>query len=198
MEHLVKINTANFANKIIEVATVPLTAAIFTTPGVTSAGAAFGFSDLATLQALLKKSPVKNLILDGTYIARIANSPAFFQAAGVVGGNTGAWKAFGWDLIAQNTDWTGAGANVQGFACNPQAIAGITGLPVTPPNIPGGILSQTTMTVPGLEIPVAVYNWFNPSTRTMWTAGTRTSPASSPPWVQTWSASGRVHDGKAG
>jgi hypothetical protein len=172
MENLVKINTANFANKVTEVATAPITVATFTNTPVISAAAAFGFSDLATLQASLKKSPIKNLILDGSYIARIANTPGFFQLAGTVGGasagQTGAWKAFGWDLIAQLSDWTGADANVQGFACNPQAIVGITGLPLTPPNIPGGILQQTTMVVPGLEIPVAAYNWFNPSTRTMW------------------------------
>jgi ATP-dependent protease ClpP protease subunit len=168
MQDLVTINTANFANKIIEVATVPMTTAIFSTTPLTSAAAAFGFSDLATLQGQLKKSAIKNLILDGTYIARIANSPAFFQQTGVVGGNPGAWKAFGWDLIAQNTDWTGAGANVQGFACNPQAIAGITGLPLTPPNIPGGIFSTTTATVPGLEISYMLSTWFNPATRTMW------------------------------
>lgn len=168
MEDLVKINTANFANKVIEVATAPITAAIFTATPLISAAAAFGFSDLAQLQGQLKKSPIKNLILDGAYIARIANTPGFFQQTGLVGGNTGAWKAFGWDVIAQNTDWTGAGANIVGFACNPQAIAGITGLPLTPPNIPGGIFSTTTATVPGLEASVMLSTWFNPKTRTMW------------------------------
>ncbi len=169
MENLVTINTANFANKIIEVATVPITVAIFTGDTVTSSAAAFGFSDLATLQALLKKSPIKNLILDGAYIARIANSPAFFQTAGVVGGNTSAWKAFGWDIIAQNTDWTGAGANVQGFACNPQAISGITGLPVSV-NAPGGIFTTTNSSVPELQCPYTISSWFNPASRTMWTS----------------------------
>lgn len=168
MADLVKINTANFANKIIEVATVPITVALFTATPLVSAAAAFGFSDLATLQGQLKKSPIKNLILDGNYIARIANTPGFFQQAGVVGGNTGAWKAFGWDTIAQNTDWTGAGANMVGFACNPQAIAGITGLPLVPPSIPGGIYASSTATIPGLEASILVSTWFNPATRTMW------------------------------
>lgn len=170
MQDLVTINISNFANKIIEVATVPMTTTTFTGGSEVSSAAAFGFSNLANLQALLKKSSIKNLILDGSYIARIANSPGFFQAAGVVGGNTGAWQAFGWDMIAQNTDWTGAGANVQGFACNPQAIAGVVGLPLTPPNIPGAILSQSSFTVPQVNTPVAIYNWFNPSTRIMWTS----------------------------
>jgi len=168
MNDLVTLNTALFSNAVIEAATVPMTAAIFGAATVVSSAAAFSFTDMAALQAALKKSPIKNLILDGAYIARISNTPGFFQTAGVVGGDTGAWKAFGWDLIAQNTDWVGAGANVQGFACHPQAIAGIVGLPLAPAMIPGGILSQNTFLVPGLDITVALYQWFNPATRVSW------------------------------
>ncbi len=168
MQDLVTINTANFANKIIEVATAPITVANFTGTPLTSAPGSFGFSDAATLQGQLKKSPIKNLILDGEYQAQLANTPGFFQGTGVVGGSTSAWKAFGWDLIALNTDWTGAGAAVRGFACNPQAIVGITGTPLAPPNIPGGTLSLGTFTVPDLNITVAMYSWFNTGTRTMW------------------------------
>lgn len=175
MQDLVTINTAKFANIVIEAATAPITVANFAGPlyvggpaTKVSSAVAFSFSDLADLQGALKKSPIKNLILDGSYIARIANSPAFFQTAGVVGGNTGAWRAFGWDLIAQNTDWTGAGANVQGFACNPQAIGGIIGLPLLPAIIPGNILSSSVMTVDGLDIQVLAEAWFNPATRTSW------------------------------
>jgi ATP-dependent protease ClpP protease subunit len=168
MENLVQITTAVFANKVIEVATVPITTVIFTNTPVIRAAELFSFTDLATLQASLKKSPIKNLILDGSYIARVANIPSFFQTAGVVGGDGGAWKPFGWDNVAQNTDWTGAGANVQGFACNPQAIVGIIGPPVAPANVPGGIMSQGMFIVPGLNIAVALYQWFNPSTRVQW------------------------------
>ncbi len=170
MEHLVTINVANFANKIIEVATVPITTSIFGAATVVQTAAAFSFTEMAALQAALKNSAIKNLILDGSYVARIANTPGFFQTAGVVGGSTSAWKAFGWDGIFPNSDWTGAGANVKGFACHPQAIAGVTGLPVTPPSIPGGIMSVNTFVVPGLQVTVAVYTWFNPKTRTMWTS----------------------------
>jgi hypothetical protein len=169
MQDLVTINSANFANKVIEAATAPLTSGNFTV-GLISGAASFGFSDLATLQALLKKSPIKNLVLDGSYVARISNSPGFFQKSGVVGGSANAWQAFGWDNISENSDWTGAGANVQGFACHPQAIIGVMGLPLVPNNIPGGILNQQTVTIPGLEISIAVFSWFNPATRTMWTS----------------------------
>lgn len=170
MENLVTINAAVFANTVIETVTAPITVANFGAAAVASAAAAFSFSDLATLQGALKKSPIKNLILDGTFIARIANTPGFFQTTGVVGGGSGAWKAFGWDMITQNTDWTGtvAGDKVQGFACNPQAIIVLAGRPLTPANIPGGILSEETFVVPEVNVTVTLYKWFNPSTRIFW------------------------------
>lgn len=170
LENIRYLNLATFANKVIEVATAPITVANFGAAAVVKAAANFGYNELSSLQALLKKSPVKNLILDGAYIARIANAPAFFQMAGVVGGDTKSWKAFGWDIIAPNSDWTGADPKVQGFACHPQAIAGITGLPLIPPNIPGGIFQSQTFAIPGIGATVLLSTWFNPSTRKLWTS----------------------------
>lgn len=168
MADLVTLNTALFANAVIEAAMVPITVANFGAAVVTSSAAAFGYSDLATLQAALKKSPRKNLILDGAYIARVSNVPGFFQPAGVLGGSPSAWRGFGWDIVANNTNWAGAGANIVGFACNPQAIAAVVGLPLTPGGIPGGILAMNTEQVPGLNITVAAFTWFSTKTRTMW------------------------------
>ena len=166
MENLVEINAKKFASAVMAAALAPVTTANFPV-ALTSAAAAFGFGDLATLQASLKKSSEKNLILDGAYLARVANSPGFFQSAGNVGGPTNGWKAFGWDLITQNTDWTGADPNVVGFACNPQAIAAAIGLPVETP-IPGNILERKDITLDNLDIQIAAYAWFNTSTRTLW------------------------------
>lgn len=167
MADLVKINTANFANKVNEAANAVITTGNFTT-GLISAATSFGFSDLATLQALLKKSPIKNLILDGSYIARVSNSPLFLQRAGNVGGPSNGWTAYGWDGIYQQTDWTGASANVVGFACNPQAISGVWGQPALPAFIPGNILANSVITLAGLEARVLYELWFNPATRTSW------------------------------
>jgi hypothetical protein len=167
MENLNTIALANLSNKLIELATAPMTTANF--PGPLVCGApAFGFSELATLQASLKKAPTKNLILDGSYLARISNTPGFFQKPGTVSGGANGWQGFGWDGIYHNTDWTGAGANVQGIACAPQAITAVFGLPASPGNIPGGILERTVFTVPGLNVQVALFAWFNPATRVSW------------------------------
>lgn len=175
MENLLTINAAGMADKVISVATAPITAANFgTTAGTTgaadpliSSADAFAFSDLAKLWGGLKKSPVKNVLLDGEYLARVINSPTFYQVAGNQPG--GGWKAFGWDYIALNTNWTGAGSNIRGFACNPQAITVVAGLPMNPPDgIPGNTLQIATATVPDVGITIANYSWFSLSTRTAW------------------------------
>jgi hypothetical protein len=167
INNLAAINTANFANIVTEAANAVITTGNFGTATVISAAAAFGFSDLATLQAALKKSPIKNLILDGAYIARIANSPTFLQK---VGAGPNAWQAYGWNGIHSQSDWTGATANTVGFACNPQAISGIWGQPALPAFIPGGILASNVIQVPGLEARVLAELWFNPASRTTWSS----------------------------
>lgn len=153
----------DLASKMAQVLTAPIITANFTTnAAVISAPAAFGFSDLADLQGKLKKSNVKNLILDGEYIARIANTPGFFQMAGTVGGPQGAWKAFGWDNVALHTDWSGAGANVRGFGCGDQAIGIIAGIPVDfPEGIPGNTLQRINVKIPDVDLVISNFVWFD-------------------------------------
>lgn len=167
MERLVVANAGAFANKVIEAATAPITVAIFTATPLTSADTAFDWSDMAGLWGQLKKAGLKNAVLDGEYLARLINTPANFQTTG---NGPGSYSAFGWNEIALNTDWTGAGANVRGFVCAPQAIAGATGLPAEPPNVPGNILEMSPFTIPGLEVQAAIHRWFSTSTRTAWTS----------------------------
>jgi hypothetical protein len=174
MADLIEAKLNSLKSKIAHVVTTPMTEANFgTVPGTTGAALpllsspeAFGLSDTATLQAALKKSGIKNLILDGEYIGRIANTPGFFQAAGTLGGMEGAWRAFGWDLIALLTEWQSAGPNVRGFACNPQAIGIIAGLPLNP--VEGQNVIQTgSAFLPGPDIAIATYLWMDANARTM-------------------------------
>jgi len=175
MANLVTVNTANFADKVLNIAMGPVTIANFNgstafggAASLICAASAFGLNELQILQGALSKSPIKNLILDPNYIARIANQPGFYQKAGTVGGPSNGWVAYGWDGIFQNTNFTGAGPNVKGFACKPGAIGGVWGPPLLPPMIPGGILQNQIQTVPGLEAKVLAEYWFNPATRTSW------------------------------
>lgn len=159
-------NMMNLGQKIVQTITTPITTANFAT-AVTSAQAAFSWSDMATLRAALKNANVKNLAIDGAYLAQITNTPGFFQQVPTEQG--GGYKTFGWDYIAENNQWSGAGSNIVGFACDPQAIGMIAGLPLVMPNdIPGGILSVATTMLPGVDLPIAAYMWFSTKTRTYW------------------------------
>lgn len=160
----------DLAAKVTQVLMAPITVANFVTNGpVTSAPAAFGLSDLANLQGILKKTLQKNLILDGEYIARIANTPGFFQPTGNGVNDPKGYTKFGWDNIALNTDWTGAGANMRGFGCGQDAIGIISGLPLTPPEgIPGNIVQQGVAMLPDVGIGIQTNVWFSPRYRTFW------------------------------
>ena len=171
MEDIALPKLRSLGSKIVQIATAPITAANYTNSsgglaGLTKASTNFGFNDLQTLWGQLKKANTKNILLDGEYLANLVNIPNFFQVALNGGDNT--WSnAFGWDLIALNTEWSGAGTGVRGFACDPQAIGCIAGLPlIDSAGIPGGILSVSTGSIPGVNLPIAAYLWFDVTART--------------------------------
>ena len=92
--------------------------------------AAFGFSDLATLQGQLQKSESRIAFWPALILRTFPTRLDFSKRSGTLDGLENAWRAFGWDLIGLNTEWQGADPYVQGFACNPQAIGVICGLPL--------------------------------------------------------------------
>ena len=169
MADLIEAKLGSLLSKIVQVVTAPITVANFSTlSALTTSSAAFGFSDLANLQGKLQKSRVKNVILAGPYIANVSNTPGFFQMAGTIDGLEDAWRAFGWDLIGLNTEWQGADPYVQGFACNPQAIGIIAGLPLNPvEGIPGNVIQVGVAELPGVDVAIATYLWMDANARTM-------------------------------
>jgi uncharacterized protein YfiM (DUF2279 family) len=166
MADLIEAKLGSFLSKIVQVVTAPITVANFSqfAPLVVSS-AAFGFSDLSTLQGQLQKSRIKNCILSGAYLSHVSNSPGFFQTTGTIDGLENAWRAFGWDLIGLNTEWQGADPYVQGFACNPQAIGVIAGLPLTTPD--NGVIQTGTAVLPGLDVAIQTNLWMDANARTM-------------------------------
>jgi ATP-dependent Clp endopeptidase proteolytic subunit ClpP len=160
---MTEIKLREFANKIVTVATTPCTVANFTTgsPGIIASYAGFSFTDMNKGYGLLKKAGIKNAILDGEYIANLL--PTYQLGWNPI---TDATK-FGWDGIYLNTDWDGAGANVRGFLCHPQAVVVVAGTPLELPATTS-IVQVTQVRIPDLEMTVLNYLWFNPSTRTTW------------------------------
>ena len=166
IDNLLEINLAALADQIIQVATAPITAANFPTPAIVCSPGNFAWGVMQQGWGLLKKSPIKNALLDGEYLAQIINVPVQFQKSGVEPGR--AWSAFGWDNLALNTNWTAAGANVRGFICGPTAIGCLAGLPINPSYTPGQTLAVEEVLIPGPDIYIAFYKWFSLQTRTEW------------------------------
>ena len=164
LQDLAEINGAAFASSIITAATAPITAANFNVlPGVVASPTSFSWNDMQTAWGNLKKSAIHNALLDGEYLARVINVPAQFRKSGVEPG--AAWAGFGWDNLALNTNWTGAGANVRGFFCHPQAVVTVAGLPLEGKST---TLAQSEYTLPDIGLTIQCNSWFSLATRTMW------------------------------
>jgi hypothetical protein len=162
LQDLVFANAKKLGEAVMDAALTPVTTANFGAATITRSSAAFTFSDMATLWGALKKSNVKNCILDGEYLARLINQPVFYQ---VTSDQPGAgWKAFGWDFVGCNTRWDGAEAKVVGFACNPQAIATVAGLPLETGN---PTLERRILNLPDLDIKVAYHVWLSLASRSL-------------------------------
>jgi hypothetical protein len=168
LDDLLDINMATFANSVIQTVTSVMTASNFPTPAIVRPPGNFGWGDMQTAFGLLKKSPIRNAVLDGEYLANIINVPTQFQKSGASPSERGAWAAFGWDNIALNTNWTAADANVRGFICGPQAIGVLAGLPLISPFAESHGLERETVKIPGLELSIAFHRWFQLSGRQLW------------------------------
>jgi len=181
LENLAKGNLGSLANSVMDIALAPLatgTGSFLLSGTPTTVGSfgtwfvstgTFGFTPLGDIWAACQKFAEKNIILDGKYLSKIINQPTYFQMAGAsADGASEAWRAFGWDNVALNTRWNAVPANVLGFACDPQAIVCVAGLPLTPPNITGNTLLEAVETIPGIGLSIAAYSWFQLSTRTVW------------------------------
>ena len=146
-------NALQLGSTISGVVCTLFTAANFPATAIVSAPGAFGLSDAAAAHATIKKSPVKNLVLDGDYYSRLSHQPGFDN-----GTNYG-WKG----IYGQSAGWASADPNVRGIGCAPQAIACITGrlLPLSTPT-----MKQQILSLGGLGILIEYNTWWNTSTRT--------------------------------
>lgn len=182
LENLTTINLAVLANTIMAAALAPISAGARNSSGnlvafsagtyfASSSSGTFGWAtDLPRLRSYLKKSPVKNAILDGSFYSWLQNSPLMFQQ-GPQGSRGDRVSNFGgWSEIQENTVWPSSPSNIGGFVCNPQAIGVVAGLPLLQPNLPGNVLTETVIQIPGPDVFVANYMWFSLASRTLWSS----------------------------
>ena len=163
LKDLFEINVQKFARTILDTVMAPVTTPNFPGSPFVMSAAAFGISDLDNLWAAIAKSPIKNLILSGNYFIRIANKPGFYQPTGTESG--AGWKPFGWDFIGQNDEWSGAEPNTWGFACNPQALGVVLGLPLQM-DMPNVI--TTVLPLPGVKAKALLNVWMDANARTVY------------------------------
>lgn len=157
LEQLVQVNAQAFANKLMDVALAPVTTTNFgTARTITVAQASIAEANLQAAFALVAKSDPRNLILDATAYSKFLGSQTIDLGAMGRGFNN-------WDL---NTRWDGADTNVYGFAGGPNALGYAAGIPLNAGA--GDMISQTTITIPGIGLPVQINVWFSRASRTLW------------------------------
>jgi hypothetical protein len=157
LQQLIDIHLAAFADAIIDVALTPVTVANYGAATLSCDPSAFGADEVRTLYAALKKSEVKNLVLDSNFYARFL--PVSALDLGPRPGTGGIQRWY------ENTRWSGAGTGIRGFICNPQALAVASGLPLDPPDSGREYLAADSVTIPGLGLSVAYYVWFSRGAR---------------------------------
>jgi hypothetical protein len=165
LEHQAKIHLHALANKIMDVALAPVTTSNYGAAPVAVAGATdVDVDELKVLWGALKDGDVRNLIVDGSIYAQFlpANLEAFRLASD--GRNTG---IYGFDGFYYNNRWTGAGANIRGFACSPQAIAVASALPIASP-VASDMVAQESISIGDLGLTVQMNMWVSRQSRALW------------------------------
>lgn len=154
------INLQIVANKLIDVALAPVTATNFPT-SVTIAQASFSVTNVKTLWASVAKSSFRHLILDATAYSQLLPS----DRNAFVPSGTG---AYGYDGIFLNTRWDGAGTNVYGFACGPEAIAVASRIPIIEASVASLLAGSRVVEIPDLGVAVQINTWGSTAGRKAW------------------------------
>lgn len=165
LEQLAKINLHKLANKIIDVAMTPVTTTNFGSAVVDVDSASLvTAAELKTLWGALKDGDERNLVVDGSIYANfLPSNLESFQTAGN-GRNVG---IYGYDGFFYNNRFDGAGTNIKGFACSPQAIAIASGVPAPSP-VDSAMLAQELVEIPDLGLTVQMNLWISSATRAVW------------------------------
>jgi hypothetical protein len=167
MDDLAEAQLINLADKVTQNVVSNITAANFPilTP-VIRAQNNFSYGDSQTAWTAIKKANSKQLLIDGNALANLINVPSLFQPTEEVEGAS--WRnLLGFQRVCLNSQWSTAGANIYGFACDRTAIGTISGMPL-PKAGDVGILHCAMGILPDCELSVASFGWFDLPTRTYW------------------------------
>ena len=161
MAQWAEIKAHELADKIQNLVNAVITTTNFSATPISSAEALFGPTDLRDMWAAIAKSQMKNVMLSAQAFKNFI--PSNLESFNPLQGGTYP----GWDGFFLNTYWTGATTSTYGFACNPQAIAVASGLPLASPNR-GMTTNSQVISLPGIGISVEQQEWYATSTKTDW------------------------------
>ena len=161
LEDFAETHLSQFAETIAGLITPLFSTVHFPATPMIVAQSLFSPTYAKTLRGRLGRCRRRNLILD---------SPAYSQLLpsdknGLQPGESG---TFGFDGIHEQTFWTGADANVYGFAAGPGAVAIAAGIPLMSAGVAKRMIGQRIITIPGLGLSVQVNHWVNTNDRAEW------------------------------
>jgi hypothetical protein len=160
LRNLIGKNMQLVANAARDIVFAPITTTNYGAAILDSTAADFVPADLKTIWSECKDFPEKHLLIDGAWYAKLLPDNANSFRPGQSG-------AYGWDSIAMNNRWDGAGDDLIGFAGGRDALAIASGEPV----IDASLVAQFDMYEEvelegGLSAYVA--SWASTATRTRW------------------------------
>lgn len=178
LAQLAGINADVFANALSDIWTAIDIVGNYGAAQVIGLAANFDPNDLPALFGVAKNFRLRNLLLDGTYLAFLFPGVIsnFSSGVGLGAGNQSRTVfpgVFGFDNIAMQNRWTAATANSVGFLCGPDALAIAAAMPIQQPA--SEFISMKTITIEGagtndssLGISVQLVTWYSRATRTIW------------------------------
>lgn len=159
LEKLADKNLQTFADDLLDVTFTPVTTTNFGA-GITAVQTAIDTDDLKAGWAAVAKGSARHVILDSVAYSQFLPSSKDSLVPG-----TGAYGFNGFHL---NTRWDGAGTNIYGMACSPEAIAIAAGIPVQAPGVAEEMVDQRLVEIPDLGLTVQVNLWVSKASRTLW------------------------------
>lgn len=155
------INMNSLLDKLIDVMLTPVTLANFGTTAVVDKTAAdFGAADVKTIRAEIAKANRKILMLHPDWYTKLL--PTTLEHIRIQD-NGGAGFA-GFDEIHEITRWDGAGANIVGFAGDPQALGMVARLPEIPSEA-ANLMDTEVMLLEEAGLNIQVNTWFATGSR---------------------------------
>lgn len=157
LETLIQINFQALADKLWSIAVTPVTtsfgAAVITTQNITP-----GSGDLAKLWAKVHKSDRKGLVVNPTIYSQLIPTNRDFLplSEGAYGFENGVYHA---------SNFTGAVANLRGFACSREALAVASAAPAIDPAVSSQFQISDSVTIDSLGMTVYYNVWGSTANR---------------------------------